>query len=131
MGVGVFHKTKLTDSIYISRSAGYKVIATLAPSWHRGSVALFYRDSHDFAVEAICQFIVNIIACQLATRERQWYIVGCYLAPGDDITIRDVKAEMAERPRGAELILPATSTCTSIRRLVGDRTRILWRQWQR
>ena len=105
--MGVFQETKLTEGIYRRRSAGYKVVATPAPSRHRGGVALFYRDSSAFAAEAIRQFRENIVACQMATGDRWWYIVGCYLAPGDDTTIWDAEAEaaMAERPRGAELIV--------------------------
>ena len=41
----------------------------------------------------------------MATGERRWYIVGCYLAPGDGTTIRDVETAMTEKPRGAELIV--------------------------
>ena len=37
--------------------------------------------------------------------ERRWYIVGCYLAPGDGTNIRDVETAMAENPRGTELIV--------------------------
>ena len=40
----------------------------------------------------------------MATGERHWYIVRCYLAPGYVVTIRDVEAAMNERPGGAELI---------------------------
>ena len=38
------------------------------------------------------------------TGERRWYIVGCYLVPGDDTTVWDVEAAMVERPRRTELI---------------------------
>ena len=41
----------------------------------------------------------------MATGERFWYIVRCYLAPGDETTIQDVKAAMAQKPRGKELIV--------------------------
>ena len=41
----------------------------------------------------------------MATGERQWYIIGCYLGPGNDTTIRDMEAAIMERPRGAELIV--------------------------
>ena len=105
MDAGVFQDTKLTDGIYTRRSAGYKVVAMPAPIQHQGNVALFYRDSPAFAVEAIHHFGVNIIACQLVTGERRWYIVGCYMAPGDRETIRDVEVAMAERPMGTELIV--------------------------
>ena len=85
-------------------SAGYKVVATPAPIQHQGDVVLFYWDSPAFAVEAIHQFGANVIAFQLGTGERRWYIVGCYLALGDKETIRDVESSMEEPPRGAELI---------------------------
>ena len=88
--VGVFQETKMTDNIYTRGSAGYKVVATLEPSLHSGGVALFYWDPPTFAVEAIFQFGANFIMCQMATGGRRWYIVGCYLAPGDDTTIQDV-----------------------------------------
>ena len=55
--------------------------------------------------KAIRQFGANVIACQMATGERRWYIVGFYLAPGNNTTIRYVEAAMAERPRGVELIV--------------------------
>ena len=41
----------------------------------------------------------------MAIKERQWYIVGCYLAPGDNTMIQDVDAAMAEWLRGTELIV--------------------------
>ena len=98
-------ETKLTYSIYTRRSSGYKVVATSAPSRHRGDVALFYWDSPDLSVEAIRQFVANVISCHLVTGERQWYILGCYLAPGDDKTLWDMEAAMADRTNRAELIV--------------------------
>ena len=41
----------------------------------------------------------------MEARERRWYIVGCYLVPGDGTTIRDVEAALVEKPRGAEMIV--------------------------
>ena len=76
----------------------------MTPSRHRGGVALFYQDSPVFKVEAILKFGANVIACQLETGERHWYIVVCYLAPGNGTMIWDVEAAMAKRPKGAELI---------------------------
>ena len=37
---------------------------------------------------------------------RRWFIIGCYLAPGDGETIRDVEADMSERLMGTELVVP-------------------------
>ena len=52
MDLGILQETKLTDGVYTCGLAGYKVIAT-KPSRHRGSVALFYRPTPHFVVEAV------------------------------------------------------------------------------
>ena len=51
--LGVFQETKCTDGIYTRESAGYRVVATDAPSRHRGGVVLFYKPSAQFAVEEV------------------------------------------------------------------------------
>ena len=43
MDLGILQKTKLMDGIYTRGSSGYSVIATDAPSQHRGGVTLFYH----------------------------------------------------------------------------------------
>ena len=43
MDLGILQETKITNGVYTRGSAGYKVIATDAPSRHRGGVALFHR----------------------------------------------------------------------------------------
>ena len=77
----------------------------LAPRRHQGGVVIFYWESSIFAVEAIRQFGANVIACQLVTGDRHWYIFGCYLAPGDRAIIWDVLTGMNNRTRGVELIV--------------------------
>ena len=103
--VGVFQETKLRVGIYTRGSAGYKVVTTLAPKQHRSGAALFYWDPPTFTVKVIHQFGTNAIACQLATGERRWYIVRCYLPPGNGTAIQYIEAAMAKRLRGTELIV--------------------------
>ena len=55
---------------YTHISARYRFIATLVPNLHCGCITLFYQESPNFSVEAICQFGANIIAFQLTTGER-------------------------------------------------------------
>ena len=81
MDLGILQETKLTDGIYTRGSAGYSVIATDAPSQHRGGVALFYRSEPHFVVEAVDKFGPNVLGFQLATGARRWYIVGGTLRP--------------------------------------------------
>ena len=70
MDLGIFQETKVTYGIYTCGSAGYSVVATDAPSQHRGRVAVFYRPAPHFAVEDVQQFRPNIFSFQMAMGER-------------------------------------------------------------
>ena len=70
MDLGIFQETKCTDGIYTSESAGYRVVATDAPSQHRGGVALFYRPSPLFVVEIVREYRPNVMSFKGATGER-------------------------------------------------------------
>ena len=85
--------------------AGYRVVATDAPSRHRGGVALFYRPSPLFAVEAVREYRPNVLSFEIATGRRRWYIIGCYLAPDDARTIDRVVTAMGDQPRGTALLV--------------------------
>ena len=61
MYLGIFQGKKITHGIYNRGSAGYSVVATDAPSRHRGGVAMFYRPAPHFAVEAVQQFGPNAV----------------------------------------------------------------------
>ena len=70
MNLGILQETKLTDGFYTGGSAGYKVIATDAPSRHRGGVTLFYRPTPHFVVEAVERCGPNVMLFQVATGGR-------------------------------------------------------------
>ena len=65
--LGIFQETKCTDGIYTRESAGYRVVATDAPSRHRGRVALFYRLSPLFEVEAVREYGPNVLSFKVTT----------------------------------------------------------------
>ena len=75
--LGVFQETKCTYGIYTRESAGYRIVATDAPSRHRGVVALFYRPLPLFAVEDVREYGPNVLSFEVATGGRRWYIIGC------------------------------------------------------
>ena len=56
-------------------------------------------------MEAVQKFGPNVVGFQLATGARWWYIVGCYLAPNDTLTIESVIAALKKRPMGDELLV--------------------------
>ena len=69
--LGVFQEKKCTDGIYTRELAGYRVVATDAPSRHRSEVALFYRPSALFAVEEVREYGPNVINFEVATGRRR------------------------------------------------------------
>ena len=98
MDLGILQETKPTDGVYTRGSAGYNVIATDAPSRHRGGVALFYRSTPHFVVEAVERCRPNVMVFQVATGERRWHIVGVYVAPEDEVTMETVVAAIGRNP---------------------------------
>ena len=71
MDLGILQETELIDGIYTRGSAGYNVIATDAPSRHCGGVALFYRSTPHFVVEAVERCGPNVVGFQVAMGEQQ------------------------------------------------------------
>ena len=53
---------------------------------------MFYWPSPRYAVEAVHKFEPNVVSFELAKGERQWYTVGCYLAPDDTLMIESISA---------------------------------------
>ena len=105
MDLGISQEKKCTDGIYTHESARYRVVATNTPSRHRGRVAIFYRPSTLFAMEAVRQYGPNVMSFELWTGARRWYIIGCYLAPDDTSTIESVVAALKDRPKGTALVV--------------------------
>ena len=56
-------------------------------------------------MEAIQKFGTNVASFHLATGERRWYIIGCYLYPDVASTIDCVVAALREFPQGLELLV--------------------------
>ena len=59
--MGILQETKITDRVYTCASAGYRVVATDAPSRHRGGIAMFYREGAGFAVEEVQKYGPNVL----------------------------------------------------------------------
>ena len=70
MDLGILQETKLTDGIYTCGSARYSVVATDAPSRHRGDVAIFHWPAPYFTVEDVWKYGPNVIGFQQATGAR-------------------------------------------------------------
>ena len=87
LDMGILQETKITDGVYTRASARYRVVATDAPSRHRGGIAMFYREGAGFAVEEVRQYGPNVLSFEVVSGRRRWYIIGCYFASDDAQTI--------------------------------------------
>ena len=83
----VLQYTKFIYGVYTCESDGYSVVSMGATIRHCGGVVVFYRVPSQFYVKALQQFGTNVVILYLVTRERQWYIIGCYLFPNYALTI--------------------------------------------
>ena len=105
MGVGLalLQETKVTKGIYPRSASGYTIFATDAPSAQQGGIALVWEDAHDaFEVEGLVERTANVLTFQLTTGEARYFIVGCYLPPGDLGGIEDVRTALAATPKGCK-----------------------------
>ena len=75
---------------------------------HRGGVAIFYQESPKFVVEAQNQRSTNAVSFQLATGDRRWFVMGCYLEPDDGTSIDNIVRVMVQHPHEAALLAVGT-----------------------
>ena len=66
---------------------------------------MFYRSAEHFSVKALHTYGSNVIHFHLDSGDRQWFIVGYYLAPSDASTIEDVFTKIIQRPQGDMLVV--------------------------
>ena len=102
--LGIFQETKVTGGIYARSGFGYSVFATDAPSPHCGGVALFWRESDLFEVEAERSWGANVISFQLVTGLGRYYVIGGYIPPSDMSPLSEVKEAWKHCPKGAQPI---------------------------
>ena len=100
MDLRIFQETKYMDGVYTRGLDGYSVIARDLPIPHRIRVAVFYRSSPHYALEAIQKFGPNFVGFQLAAGEQRCYIIRYYLTPNNTLTIESFVAALKECPRG-------------------------------
>eukprot|EP00978_Attheya_sp_CCMP212_P011677 scaffold28947_cov48-Attheya_sp.AAC.3 len=93
-------------NVYARQSSGYQVIASEAPSKHQGGIAVFWRDSPHWQIEAYQAFGPNVVSFQLTTgRRERWYVVGAYIPPHDTAALEYVSKALEARPEGVDPIL--------------------------
>ena len=81
------------------------MVATEALSAHSGGVAVFYRATEHFYVEALHNYRTNVVSFHLASGDSRWFIVGCYLSPDRTLTVEDVVGDISKCPQRAALLL--------------------------
>ena len=96
---------QITNGVYVWESACFCVVVSDTPSRHHGGVALFYKESPRFVVEAHKHHSPNVIRFHMVMGRRHWHMVGCYFAPRNNSTLESVVTAIVHRPRGVELLI--------------------------
>ena len=102
--LGLLQETNITNRFYVQESSVSPVVAADAPSRHSAVMELFYKESPRFALESHQQHGPNTICFQLVTGGQFWYVMGCYLVPGDASTLESAIAAIFHRLRGTYLL---------------------------
>ena len=89
--ITVLQETKLTGGTHTRLSSGYEIAASDAVSAHSGGVALCWRKHDLFEIEETKFFGPNVLAFQLVTRGKRFYVVGCYIPPDDLDALENIK----------------------------------------
>lgn len=100
-----FTEAKLTDGIHTRMSNGYQVVATKALSHRQGGVALCFRQSEYWQVEAFQRHGPNVVSAVLVTGSRRQPLVGAYIPPEDTSTIEYVDQALKRFETGPNPIL--------------------------
>ena len=102
----MLQETKVTNGIYTRRTGGYSVTASEATSAWSGGIALCWRQGEGFEVEETRFWRANVLAFELVTGARRYYVVGMYLPPGDLTALEHARQAVEAKPKGtAPLIL--------------------------
>ena len=88
--------------VYTRGSDGYSAVGIDASIQHRSRVAVLYWPPPRYAVDAIQQFRPNYVGFQIDMGDKRWYIIRCYLAPDNTLTIESIFTALKEPPDGIE-----------------------------
>jgi hypothetical protein len=76
LDISILTETKIHDDIYTRSHAGYNIRTSSAPSAHQGGVALVWRDTPSFSIEALHFPSPNLLV---------WLLMGVYLTPNEPV----------------------------------------------
>jgi hypothetical protein len=110
----VFLVTKLTGGIYTWNSSGYSVVASNAPSAHKGGSALFWQANKMYKVEDWRIHGPNVLSFVIEMESQHVHVVGCYIPPNNLHTLPQVEQALNECPKGHTPLPNWRSQCQSL-----------------
>ena len=84
----------------------YYVLADDSPIRHRGVIAVFYHEVIHFQLKSHQTHGANVTRFQIASGERHWFVLGCYLTLDDASIIKSIVSDIGQRPQGAAFMVP-------------------------
>ncbi len=104
--IAILQEMKVTGGWHIRHRRGYTVLTIGAPGVHQGRVTLMWEEKHpSFEVEAAKIRSPNVLTFQLVKRRGRFYANGCYIAPGDTMTVEVVCTVWADFPQDCRPML--------------------------
>ena len=104
--IAVLQETKLTGGIHTRSSSGYTIVASEAPGKKQGGIALCWKeDNEQFEIEGTKFWNAHVVSFQLVTGVDRFYVMGCYIPPGDISALDDVQRAWRAMPQGCTPLL--------------------------
>ena len=103
--IAFLQETKLTNGIHTRNSSGYSIVASEAPSKHKGGIALCWRENRLFELEETKFLSHHVMTFRLITGGLRYYVVGVYIPPSSVVELTHIRQAYAECPSRFQPIL--------------------------
>jgi exonuclease III len=103
--IAILQETKLTDGVYTRNSSGYSIVASDAPSKHKGGLALCWKESRLYELEETTFLSPHVLTFRLITGGLKYYVVGVYIPPSSTAELTHIRRAYANCPEGFKPIL--------------------------
>ena len=67
-------------------------------SWYQGSTAVMWRQEEVWQIKGMTKYGPNVVSFMLTMGWKRWYVVGEYIPPNDQSSVRRVEQALAYFP---------------------------------
>ena len=100
MYLGVLFKTKIMNGVYTRCLLEYNVIMSEAPRKHQGGGSTLLLQLPPFSDRGEPVSCPHVFIFHLVTRQKRWFVVGCYVLPGSAANNEHITKALYHCPDG-------------------------------